>query len=371
MSKRPWLVFVLFAVFVLVVGAACSAGGDVAPTAEPTEEPVVLPTSEPEPTAELPKPALPTKGAAPVGPAPFEIDSNVYVHPSGIFSFNPPVGWSVDETDSDVLMVSPDGKGTLYFSATNAGIELDTPSFENFIYAREANFFGGRPDYVEQDYQINDAGTAIVKKTFSFDNIPQYVFTFYLKGGQGLFAFDFWADADAAEAYNPGYVEIANSINFDGTNVVDFAPYNFIYTYTDPNGLFEFQVPTGWTYAYDEGENYYTDTFTSPDGQSLIENITYDDGTPTSKTQAGALARLILNEGYTNGANDIRVIDDKVQPDGSERLTWESRSGGFSGQSFFETRGTTFLMLTYLVTDGYGDIYGPVWENTLSTYAIP
>ena len=103
MSKRPWSVFVLFAVFVLVVGAACSAGGDTSPTAEPTEESVALPTSEPEPTAELPKPALPTQGAAPVGPAPFEIDPNVYEHSSGIFSFNPPVGWSMDETETDCV----------------------------------------------------------------------------------------------------------------------------------------------------------------------------------------------------------------------------------------------------------------------------
>jgi hypothetical protein len=86
MSKRPWLVFVLFAVFVLVVGAACSASsGDTSPTAVPTKESPSLPTSKPEPTAELPKPALPTQGAAPAGPAPFEIDSNVYEHPSGIF----------------------------------------------------------------------------------------------------------------------------------------------------------------------------------------------------------------------------------------------------------------------------------------------
>ena len=64
MSKRPWLVFVLFAVFVLMVGAACSASaGDTRHPRAPS-----LPTSEPKPTSELPKPALPTKEAAPAGP---------------------------------------------------------------------------------------------------------------------------------------------------------------------------------------------------------------------------------------------------------------------------------------------------------------
>ena len=96
---------------------------------------------------------------------------------------------------------------------------------------------------------MNDTGTAIVNKTFSFNDIPQYVFTFYLKGGQGLFAFDFWADADVASEYNPGYVEIANSINFDGTKAVDFALYNYVYTHSDPNGLFEFEVPRAGSMA--------------------------------------------------------------------------------------------------------------------------
>jgi hypothetical protein len=130
-------------------------------------------------------------------------------------------------------------------------------------------------------------------------------------------------------------------------------------------------VPLAWTYSYDESENVYVDTFTSPDQHGVIQNITYDDGTTFTKSQAGAAALSLLNQSYTNGANDIRITDDTVQSDGSERLTWESRSGGFSGQSFFETRGTTFLMLSYLVDGGYADFYGPVWDNTLSTYAIP
>ena len=36
MSKRPWLVFVLFAVFVLMVGAACSASAGDTPADAPT-----------------------------------------------------------------------------------------------------------------------------------------------------------------------------------------------------------------------------------------------------------------------------------------------------------------------------------------------
>lgn len=371
MSKRPWSVFVLFAVFVLVVGAACSAGGDTPPIAEPTEESGALPTSEPEPTAELPKPALPTQGAAPAGPAPFEIDSNVYEHSSGIFSLNPPVGWSMEETESDLLMVSPDNTGSIYLSSTNTGVELDLDSLDRFIQAREASFFSGRDGYAQQDYQIYEDATAVTKKTFLFDNIPQYVFTIYLARGPAVFAFDFWADEELAEAYNQPYLDVANTINYDGNKAAELPIYNYIYTHTDPNGLFQFEVPSAWTYSYDEGENFYVDTFVSPDLHSKIENITYDDGTETSKSVAGQFALNLLNQAYTSGANDIKITGDKVQADGSERLTWESRNGGFSGISFFETRGTTFLMLSWLVDGGYEEAYGPVFDGTLASYAIP
>jgi hypothetical protein len=373
MVKRPWSVFVLFAVFVLVVGAACSAsGGDTSPTAEPTEDSAAIPTVKPQPTAESPKPALPTQGAAPVGPAPFELDSAVYEHPSGTFSFNPPAGWTPSEGTGGVVFTSPDGVGTIDFSATNTGNELDLASFESFVQATEANYYGWRPEYTQVGYELDEGnGSALVAKTFTSDGIPQAVFTLYLLNGQGVYVFDFWSEEGVAQAYSDPYTELMSTINVDSTNVAEMPVYNYIYTYTDPNGLFQYEIPLAWTYSYDESENVYVDTFTSPDQHGVIQNITYDDGTTFTKSQAGAAALSLLNQSYTNGANDIRITDDKVQSDGSERLTWESRSGGFSGQSFFETRGTTFLMLSYLVDDGYADYYGPVWDNTLSTYSVP
>jgi hypothetical protein len=102
-----------------------------------------------------------------------------------------------------------------------------------------------------------------------------------------------------------------------------------------------------------------------------MENISFDDGTTFTKSDAGATALNILNKGYTGGAGDIKITGDVVQGDGSERLDWTSKEGGYSGQSFFETRGTTFLMLSLLAGEGFEEVYGSVFDNTLATYAIP
>jgi hypothetical protein len=103
-----------------------------------------------------------------------------------------------------------------------------------------------------------------------------------------------------------------------------------------------------------------------------MQNLTYDDGTAINKTLAGKIALALLNQSYTGGAGDIKITADVGQADGSRRLDWTSKKGGYSGQSFYETRGTsTFLMLTQVVDEGYYDVFQPVFQNTLSSYVVP
>ncbi|MEK7742036.1 MAG: hypothetical protein AAB273_00135, partial [Nitrospirota bacterium] len=68
---------------------------------------------------------------------------------------------------------------------------------------------------------------------------------------------------------------------------------------------------------------------------------------------------------------DMFITEDKVQKDGSERLTWYSNAQGIKGQSFFETRGSTFLMLSWIVNTGDYNIFSPVWDVLLDSYKIP
>jgi hypothetical protein len=60
-----------------------------------------------------------------------------------------------------------------------------------------------------------------------------------------------------------------------------------------------------------------------------------------------------------------------VQPDGSERLTWNSPSGNYSGISFLESRGTTFLMFSVLWDNPYEADYFDTLDYIISTYTTP
>jgi hypothetical protein len=148
-------------------------------------------------------------------------------------------------------------------------------------------------------------------------------------------------------------------------------------TFTDQNDYFAIDVPGDWTYAQtvdEDGNDYYIDTFTAPDELALVESIVYDDGTAFSGNQKATFALYLLNTFYSNTGQegDIRVSEDQIMDDGSERLIWTSRGGEYSGISFLETRGsTTFLFFTVEWVNSAEDQYLDTLNAVIESYHIP
>jgi hypothetical protein len=142
-------------------------------------------------------------------------------------------------------------------------------------------------------------------------------------------------------------------------------------TFTDENNYFEIQVPADWDYSHEIGDYYYIDQFKSPDEQALVENLVYDEGNAFTGNVNGKFALALLHTFYsaTGKEGDIRITDDNIQPDGSERLIWESRSGGYSGISYFEVREkTTFLMFTVEWVNSAEDLYFDTLNSVIESY---
>lgn len=147
-------------------------------------------------------------------------------------------------------------------------------------------------------------------------------------------------------------------------------------TFTDQNNFYAIDVPGDWTYSNDVSEDntVYIDTFTSPDGGAVIENIVYNDGTPFTGSQNGQFALLILNRFYskTGKEGDIRVSSDQIMKDGSERLIWTSKEGKYSGYSYFEIRDrNNFLMFTVNWGDAVKDQYFDTLMSVVDSYRLP
>lgn len=148
-------------------------------------------------------------------------------------------------------------------------------------------------------------------------------------------------------------------------------------TFTDENRFLQLDVPADWKHSRDLDTRdgyWYWDVFASPDGHAHVDSVVYDDGRTWTGAQSNKQARYVLDEFYSVAAEagDIHVSDDSMQKDGSERLTWSSRGGGYSGISFFEVRGgTTFLMFTVWWDDDYRAQYGDLLDQVVQSYRIP
>ena len=144
-------------------------------------------------------------------------------------------------------------------------------------------------------------------------------------------------------------------------------------TFTDQNNLFVIDIPSDWTYAHSTGDSIYYDTFKSPDELALVESIVYDDTSGYAASLKGKYALYLLNTVYssTGQEGDIRISDDSIQKDGSERLTWTSKGGGYSGISYLENRGSTFLFFTVEWSNSAEAQYRDTLGAVITSYHVP
>lgn len=356
--------------------AALACGGEVEPTAtplpRPTQRPLatateaeVQPTRRPSATPDETDPE-PTPANTNTTTDVFELEA--YDHPSGAFSVQLPVGWEIDEKDNSVFVTSPDSVVAIELSYIHVGQTFGDAEMENFIQSVEDNWFATFPNYQAGDQEPQADGSIGVAKTLELSSgTPQTVFSYYWQDDQVIYEQDFWVDSDAYEDYVEGLLVIANSMTTDPDAGAEADVYAIVYTFTGPNDYFEFAVPFGWTYVNTTPENMITDVFMSPGGETFIENVTYDSG--EEFTDLSGFAQGLLTTYY--GYDDV-VIDAEVpQEDGSTRIDWSSPSRGLVGESFYETRGTAVLVLTWAVPEDQYDLFVPVWSYLLDTYAIP
>lgn len=347
---------------VLLVLSGLACGGQVTPESQPTDTAeAVLPTKKPT------KPPKPTATEAA-----FELNAEAFVHSSGAFTVNLPQDWEVKERDDGVYAHAADGQAALDISFTNVGIEFNEAMFTNYIDAVEANWFSTYTDYAARDPETQADGSLLLAKTISLESDTWMILSYYWHADTVVYEQDFWVLADQYEAYIDSLLAVANSMKTDVDEAAQAPLYTFRYEFTGPEDMFTFEVPCGWTYKHSEDESeagrLVTDAWTAPDRQSVVESLLYDSGEQISKSAAGWMSLQLLKKFY---ASDLKITDDKVQSDGSERLTWHSAEKGYGGMTFFEVRGTAFLFQSWYAVDDYADLYQPVWTELVSSYTVP
>jgi len=374
-SMRTRLAFPLVGLMIASLGCGL---GSISPTAtaQPTE-PLVRPTQAEAATAtQATRPLVkPTSASAPAEqPSPsgeaLPLSPDKYAHSSGTFELNPPLGWTIDEGTTYASWTEEETGSSVKVFVNTTGYQLEADAFDAVVAANEENYFGKFfTDHQVLDRTVDNFGAKVVTQSLTDEGVAYRVASIYYQENDVIFEVDFWAAEAVADDYASTFNKIWQDMSVSASTASSaIGPYIDVYTFTDPAGLYSFDVPYLWRHELYTEANAVVDTFWSPDRLAYVENISYDDGTVITKSLSGAFALQLLHQFY---AEDVKITEDKVQPDGSERLTWHSPSGGTSGMTFFETRGTTFLMLTLGSDDSLSSLYTPIFDNVIATYQVP
>ena len=361
--------FFLLLSLLLALGVACSFGGATAPTPTPLPTATsVPPTATPVPPTATPSPEpSPTATPAPA----LSLSDGLYEHPSHTFKLRMVKDWELAyETQAGAGFEAKDGSGKVEIIVVNTGFPLDADGLTAFADGMEEGF------KVYDNYRLLDRQESDqlirVDCAFTYQGQPTRVRSYYLADTDGptAMSIQIWANEDRAEAYFDFFENTwMNEVYYDTEQVAQQIPYADTWVFTGPGDLFEMEVPFAWSYSSQEDQVSVIDRFDEPNGLAFIENIAYDDGNPISKSLAGKLALEILRQFY---APDLKVLDDQVQPDGSERLIWTSAQLGMQGITFFEVRNsTTFLLLSLVAQQDAFDTFSPLFSYILQTYTIP
>ncbi len=375
-SKRYLLVGLVLA----LISLACSFsfGTPATPT------PLPPPTATPLPTQPLatftPLPATPTvipptqkpQATAPQAPSPpqqIPLAATLYVHPKSLFRVHPPKGWTLSGEGEAYASFSPpdaNNPSLLNVVVLNTGVTLDDASFNRLVDAYE-QVYETKDGYRElRRTAIKRAASA--SKEFNCQGRTCVATTRYYQDGPVVIILDLILPQRESKTASAYFKTLTGDILYDNDRITAGPIYNDFWTYTAPNNLFTMRVPMAWYYTYETGDNLVLETFKSPDNQAYVESIVYDDGTAYSKTDAGKITLQILRDAY---ASDLKITDDQVQPDGSERLTWHSKSQDITGITFFETRDTSFLLLTMVASNATFDWYLDLFNTILNSYDVP
>jgi hypothetical protein len=139
--------------------------------------------------------------------------------------------------------------------------------------------------------------------------------------------------------------------------------------YTAPEGLFDLDIPNGWSYEKDSDviENTEVETYTAPDGHAFVQVVVNESGIHVSNVEKGQITLDFMKRLY---GSDLRVATDVTLADGREKLEWWSDDNATSGTTFFHRIDNFLFFYTTASEDAYEKDYISVLEDVNDSYFI-
>lgn len=355
---------VLFAIAVLslvgcINGRVTQNPNTAQPTPTPTQEQIIFPDF-----------LNPTDQFFPPDASELKIvfEPKVFTHPENIFSIDISKNWQVDADQYGAAITDPQNNLVMTVTVVNTGNVLDLESFENFIRIQEEKISTDFSEYILIDnHEIAKETSYLMTKLVSIEGHQKILTTNYQQHKAYILKIEFLADKDFYKANLDTYFEIINSASINPDIAPDLEIYSFDIANRFSNGYFSILVPPFWHNTEVKDEFSILNTFSSPDGQAIIQTLVFDDGNRMSNTIAAGFALKLLRDNY---AKNIIIFKDEMMPDGRENLQWRTENDNYHGETAFATCGSALFMMTVMAEEDLDPIYQTLLEDVIASYSV-
>ncbi len=299
--------------------------------------------------------------------------SDEFIYPGGAFQLSVPEGWNLEISEYGSVFISePGGEGAIYITVTNTGYPIGPNAFDQFLDAREINFFTGFPGYEEIHREINeDHDYGYVEKKVIFNEIPEVVDTFYFVEDQAVFVIDFWMESEKEQVYKAMYQPMIDSFQRDSALVKDFIIYNFIYEFRDSTDEFSFEVPISWLYQTVTKDGSVIDYFYAPDNQAYFQHIIFYADTDSDQN---TIAEKIYQANKSIFAGDFGenlIANEQTLETGGKYLKWDTTDENWQFETVYYFYNGKIFALSGLIQKDFLEIYQTTIDYGFDWYAVP
>ncbi len=297
-----------------------------------------------------------------------------YLHPSGMFSYEVPATWTIQNTAHGITAQSPNA---IVLSATvmNTGYILSSMSFLRLASNTETTHYGNEERYVEVSRKEDRLNRLVfVEKTYTQNGTRKLAMSIYRQVGQSMYLVEMVGDRMLITS-SPKYEALFSNFNDSIRDRQDpnaiLPAYSTSWKFVEADNDYSMEIPVGWKLVTDQPEPGLThNEFNSPDGNAVIETFLLKQGEIVVPRFAAQYALNLLETSYGKGSDDIRVTSEVILKERtSGKITWLSRSGGYAGVTYFEVRNRTHVfILTRAWNRLFEDIYKPVVDTAVLSF---
>lgn len=170
------------------------------------------------------------------------------------------------------------------------------------------------------------------------------------------------AQQPLVDMYSDLFQAVKGSAIVNISSLPEEALYASRFDYTAPDAFFDLKIPTAWGKFTDAStiSNTIIEGYLTPDKRASVQVVVFKYKEQISQKLKGEKTLEIMRTLY---GHDLRVANDKVLPDGRERLTWYAGKKNINGKSFFDSYGNSLYILTMVWEEPTANIYVPILEK--------